>query len=140
MSAVPALLELMLAPAPVVETPAPPAARPRLVEVAPVIPLPPSDPVEPERKAQAESLPPRHVRYHCEPLPDARPVPISEVRDHHCRWVVTFDGEDRFCGARKGQRPDGEPSPYCPAHQRRAFRTGVLLPAAYIKSVLRWAR
>lgn len=138
MKPMPALLELMLAPAPVAVTPAPPVPRPRLVAVAP----PPSvaAPVEPERKAQAESLPPRHVRYHCEPLPGARPVPIAEVSDHHCRWVVTFDGGDRFCGARKGKRPDGEPSPYCPAHQRRAFRTGVLLPAAYIKSVMRWAR
>ncbi|MBI1682356.1 GcrA family cell cycle regulator [Caulobacter hibisci] len=137
MSALPALLELMMAPAPVAITPAPPVPRPRLVEATPPAP---ADPVEPERKAQAAILPPRHVRYHCEPLPNARPVPIAEVRDHHCRWIVEFDGEERFCGARKGKRPDGEPSPYCPTHQRRAFRTGVLLPAAFIKSVMRWAR
>jgi len=131
-SALPALLELMLAPEPVKA-----AERPRLLPVEPVVVV--IAEAQPERAATMESLPPVHVRYRCEPLPGHKPVALTKARDHHCRWVVGPEGSNTFCGADKGVRDDGEPSPYCPVHQRFAFRPNQMGGAAYIKSTLKWA-
>lgn len=131
MSALPALLELMLAPEPV-KVPVRPLLRP----------VPAVEPVEapqPERRAEASSLPPVHVRYRCEPLPGRNPIPLAQAREHHCRWIVGDDGSNTFCGADKGVRDDGELSPYCPTHQRFAFRPNQMGSAQWIKSTLRWA-
>lgn len=127
MSALPALLSIMLEPAEPVKA-APVALA---VVVAP-------EPVQ-DRKQASESLPPVHVRYRCEPLPGQRPVPLTKAREHHCRWIVGDDGSNTFCGADKGVRDDGELSPYCPTHQRFAFRQNQMAGAQYIKSTLRWA-
>lgn len=127
MSALPALLSIMLEPEP----------EP-VVAVAVVLAVVPAPEAEVKFEAGG-SKPPVHVRYRCEPLPGRTPVPLTRAREHHCRWIVGADGSNTFCGADKGVRDDGELSPYCPTHQRFAFRPNQMAGAQYIKSTLRWA-
>lgn len=128
MSALPALLSIMLEP----------EAEP-VVAVAVVLAVVAELEPAPDRAQASGSLPPQFIRYRCEPLPGQPPVPIMRLREHHCRWVVGPDGSSTFCGADKGVRDDGELSPYCPTHQRFAFRPNQMAGAAYVKSTLRWA-
>lgn len=56
------------------------------------------------------------VKYHCEPLTGSEPIDLLELQLRHCRWIVTHDGAQKFCGLDKA--PTGS---FCPQHHKFAY-------------------
>lgn len=66
-------------------------------------------------KAQRQS-PYAPVKYHCEPLDGSEPVSVEDVQLIHCRWVVTSNGVEKFCGLDKAATGS-----FCPQHHNLAY-------------------
>lgn len=56
------------------------------------------------------------VRYHREPLEGSSPIAIEDVQLRHCRWIVTDNGADKFCGLDKAATGS-----FCDQHHKFAY-------------------
>lgn len=137
MSALPALLEIMLAPP---QEPAPrralvaPAVKrmPRVAEKQKPVPISTT-------AAPSEIKPPSRTDFRDWPLAGSSPVLPEDRRFMHCTWPVQVDGEHRYCALDRAPRRDGRLGYFCETHARWSARRTDLIGEAFVKSTMRWA-
>jgi hypothetical protein len=137
MSALPALLAIMIEPEPEPVKPralvAPPVKRmPKVAEKQRPVPISTS-------AAPSEVKPPSRTDFRDEPLPGSSPVLPEDRRFMHCTWPVKEDGVHKLCAEERVPRQDGRLGNYCAIHARRSARRTDLIGEAFVKSTLRWA-
>lgn len=135
MSALPALLAIMLEPEPVKPRAlvAPPVKRSANV-AAKQKPVPISTTAAP-----SEVKAPTQTNFRDEPLPGSSPVLPEERRFRHCTWPVREDGVHKLCALDRVPRKDGRLGNYCEEHARRSARRTDLLGDAFVHATMRWA-